>query len=129
MFNLIFVIECFFNKQKGDQTDATLNIGNFVFDNENHERKSWKIFGHSCTRYLVVFLSQFVVNLSIVACSIVRITLFKTCKESKTWVPFLSSTVVIFYLPRNNEKSNINKRLYFNLLSGIKPNRKVRTDF
>ena len=83
----------FFKKQKCDQTDATLNLGNFVFDNENHERKSWKFLGHSCTRSLVVFFAQFVVILSIVACSIVRITLSKTCEETTVWVAILSSTV------------------------------------
>ena len=77
----------------GDQTDATLNLGNFVFGNKNHERKSWKFLGHSCTRSLVVFFAQFVVILSIVACSIVRITLSKTCEETTVWVAILSSTV------------------------------------
>ena len=77
----------------GDQTDATLNLGNFVFDNENHERKSWKFLGHSCTRSLVVFFAQFVVILSIVTCSIVRITLSKTCEETTVWFAILSSTV------------------------------------
>ena len=48
VINLILIIKyIFFNKQKSDQTDATLNLGKFAFDNENHERKSLKIFGHS----------------------------------------------------------------------------------
>ena len=25
----------------GDECDKQLNLGNFVFDEENHERKSW----------------------------------------------------------------------------------------
>ena len=28
----------------GDECDTLLNLGNFVFDEENHERKSWKFF-------------------------------------------------------------------------------------
>ena len=30
-----------------DQGDKTLNLGNFVFDEENHERKSWNLFGRT----------------------------------------------------------------------------------
>ena len=28
-----------------DQCDKPVSLGNFVFDEENHERKSWKLFG------------------------------------------------------------------------------------
>ena len=27
-----------------DQCDKPVNLGNFVFDEENHEGKSWKLF-------------------------------------------------------------------------------------
>lgn len=76
-----------------DQTDAALNLGNFVFDDNNQERKSWSFLGHSCSRSLIVFLSQFLVILAIITCAIVRITLSKTCEESTVWVAILSSTV------------------------------------
>ena len=36
-----------------------LQLGNFVFDENNQERQSWKSFGQTCNRSLVVFLSQF----------------------------------------------------------------------
>ena len=42
-----------------DQCDKPVNLGNFVFDEENHERKSWKLFGRTCNRSLLVFLCQF----------------------------------------------------------------------
>ena len=31
----------------GDECDKQLKLGNFVFDEENHERKSWKFFGRT----------------------------------------------------------------------------------
>ena len=58
-----------------EHTDNGLNLGPFVFDDNNQERQSWKCFGQTCNRSLVVFLSQFFVILLILACCIVRITL------------------------------------------------------
>ena len=46
-----------------EHTDNGLNLGNFVFDDNNQERQSWKCFGQTCNRSLVVFLSQFFVIL------------------------------------------------------------------
>ena len=77
----------------GDECDKQLNLGNFVFDEENHERKSWKFFGRTCNRSLLVFMCQFFVIVLILACAIVRIMLFTTCEETTVWVAILSSTV------------------------------------
>ena len=38
-----------------EHTDNGLNLGNFVFDDNNQERQSWKYFGQTCNRSLVVF--------------------------------------------------------------------------
>ena len=76
-----------------EHTDNGLNLGNFVFDDNNQERKSWKCFGQTCNRSLVVFLSQFLVILLILACCIVRIALAETCEETTVWIANLSSTV------------------------------------
>ena len=43
----------------GDECDKQLNLGNFVFDEENHEQKFWKFFGRTCNRSLLVFMCQF----------------------------------------------------------------------
>ena len=43
----------------GDECDKQLNLENFVFDDENHERKSWKLFGRTCNRSLLVFCANF----------------------------------------------------------------------
>ena len=77
----------------GDECDKQLNLGNFVFDEENHERKSWKFFGRTCNRSLLVFMCQFFVINLILACAIVRIMLSTTCEETTVWVAILSSTV------------------------------------
>ena len=79
-----------------DHSDKGLNLVNFVFDDNNQERKSWKCFGQTCNRSLEVFLSQFFVILLILACCIVRITLAKTCEESTVWIAILSSTLGYF---------------------------------
>ena len=77
----------------GDECDKQLNLGNFVFDEENHERKSWKFFGRTCNISLVVFMCQFFVIVLMLACPIVRIMLSTTCEETTVWVAILSSTV------------------------------------
>ena len=77
----------------GDECDKQLNLGNFVFDEENHERKSWKFFGRTCNRSLLVFMCQFFVIVLILACAIVRIMISTTCEETTGWVAILSSTV------------------------------------
>ena len=77
----------------GDECDKQLNLGNFVFDEENHERKTWKFFGRTCNRSLLVFMRQFFVRVLILAFAIVRIMLSTTCEETTVWVAILSSTV------------------------------------
>ena len=76
-----------------EHTDKGLNLVNFVFDDNNQERRSWKCFVQTCNRSLVVFLSQFVVILVNLACCIVRITLATTCEETTVWIAILFSTV------------------------------------
>ena len=48
-----------FRVKMADQCDNPVNLENFVFDEENHERKTWKLFGRTCNRSLLVFLSHF----------------------------------------------------------------------
>ena len=38
-----------------DQCDKPVKLGNFVFDEENHEQKSWKVFGRTGNRYFLFF--------------------------------------------------------------------------
>ena len=76
-----------------DECDKQLNLGIFVFDEENHERKSWKFFGRTCKRSLLVFMCHIFVIVLILACASVRIMLSTTCEETTVWVAILSSTV------------------------------------
>ena len=76
-----------------DECDKQLSFGNFVLDEENHERNSWTFFGRTCNRSLLVFMCQFFVIVLILACAIVRIMLSTTCEETTVWVAILSSTV------------------------------------
>ena len=51
-----------------DQEDK-INLGKIVFDDNNQERKFWACLGQTCSRSLIVFLSQlFVVLLIIFGC-------------------------------------------------------------
>ena len=70
-----------------DQCEKPINLGNFVFDDETHKRKSWKLLGRTCNRFLLVFfLCQFFVIVLMLVCEIVRIMLFTTCEETTVWV-------------------------------------------
>ena len=77
----------------GDECDKQLNLGNFVFDKENHERISLKFFGRTCNRSLLVFMCLFFVIVLILACAIVQIMLSTTCEETTVWAAILSGTV------------------------------------
>ena len=51
-----------------DQED-NINLGEIVFDDNKQERKSWACLGQTCSRSLIVFLSQlFVIFLMISGC-------------------------------------------------------------
>ena len=73
-----------------DQED-NITLGKNVFDDNNQERKSWACLGQTCSRYLIVFLSQLFVNLLIIFGCFWRIHLSKTCDESIFWVGILRS--------------------------------------
>ena len=75
-----------------EHTDNGLNLGNFVFDDNNKERQSWKCFGQICNRSLVVFFVP-IFFLIVLALCIVRITLAEICEETTVWIAILSSKV------------------------------------
>ena len=94
-----------------DRCDKPVSLGNSVFDEENHERKSWKLFGRTCNRFLLVFLCQFFVIVLMLVCALVRIMLSTICEETTFCAAILSSTVgyilpspklsIKFYLSEN----------------------------
>ena len=73
-----------------DQED-NINLGKIVFDDNNQERKSWACLGQTCSRSLIVFLSQLFVILLIIFGCFGRIHLSKTCDEPLVWVGILCS--------------------------------------
>ena len=73
-----------------DQEDK-INLGKTVFDDNNQEKKSWSCLGQTCSRSLIVFLSQVFVILLIIFGCFWRIHLSKTCDESTVWVGILCS--------------------------------------
>ena len=51
------------------EQEENIIIGKIVFDDNNQERKSWSRLGQTCSRSLIVFLSQlFVILLIIFGC-------------------------------------------------------------
>ena len=67
------------------------NLGRFVFDDNNQKRKLWACLEQSCSRSLIVFLSQLFVSLLIIFGCFLTIHLSKICEESTVWVEFLCS--------------------------------------
>ena len=77
-------------RQLTDHED-NIYLGKMVFDDNNQERKSWACLGLTCSRSLIVFLSQlFVISLIIFGC-FWRNSLSKTCDECTVWVENLCS--------------------------------------
>ena len=73
-----------------DQEDSIIQV-KIAFDDNNQERKSWACLVQTCSRSLIVFLSQLFVFLLIIFGFFRRIRLSKTCDESTVWVWILRS--------------------------------------
>ena len=80
-------------------TDQEYNINSseIVFDDNNQESKSWACLGQTCSRSLIVFLSQLFVILLIIFGCFWSIHLSKTCDESTVQVEFLCSAAGYIY--------------------------------
>ena len=94
--------------------EHNINLGKIVFDDNNQERKSWACLGQTCSRSLIVFLSQLFVILLIIFGCFRRIHLSKTCDESTVWVGILCSAAG-YILRQVYEQVNFYKKssLYF----------------
>ena len=71
--------------------DDNISPGKIVFDDNNQEKKSWALLGQTCSRSLIVFLSQLFVILMISFGCFCIIHFSKTCDGSTVWVGFLCS--------------------------------------
>ena len=97
-----------------DQEDNT-NLGKIVFDDNNQEKKSWACLGQTCSRSLIVFLSQLFVILLIILGCFWRSHLSKTCDESTVWLEFCAVRRDTIYPHQDYEQVNFYKKssLYF----------------
>lgn len=75
-----------------DETDVP-GIENFVFDDNNQERKSWKFGKLSIPRSEVVYFTQIFVVLIIIAGCFARLWFVTTCEETTLWAALLTGTV------------------------------------
>ena len=73
-----------------DQED-NINLGKIVLDDNNQKRKSWACLGQTCSRSLIVFLSQLFVILLIIFGCFWRNHHSKACDEPTVWVGILRS--------------------------------------
>ena len=64
-----------------NDNEDNINLGEIVFDDNNQERKSWACLGQTCSRSLIVFLSQLFVSLLIIFGCFWRIHLSETRDE------------------------------------------------
>ena len=71
--------------------EDNINLGKFVFDDNNQEKKSWACLGQTCSRSLIVLLSRLFVILLIIFGCFWRNHLSKICDESIVWVGILCS--------------------------------------
>jgi hypothetical protein len=68
-------------------------VGNFVFDSDNQERRSWVFFGQKIARSQIVFLVQVSLVTIIAIVSIINLTLSNNCQDTTIWVAILSSSL------------------------------------
>ena len=80
-----------------DQED-NINLDKIVLDDNNEERKSSACLGKTCSRSLIVFLSQIFFILLITFRCFWRIHLSKTCDKSPVWVG-ISCSAAGYILP------------------------------
>ena len=97
-----------------DQEDNFI-LCKIVFGDNNQKRNSWACLGQTCSRSLIVFLSQLVVILLINFGCFWGIHLSKTCDESIFWLKFCAVRQDTFYPHQDNEQVKFYKKssLYF----------------
>ena len=95
--------------------EDNINLGKIVFDDNNQDRKSWSCLGQTCSRSLIVFLSELFVTFLIIFGCFWRIHLSNTCDGSTVWVGIFAVRQDIFLPHQDSEQSNFYKksRLYF----------------
>ena len=93
-------------------------LGKTVFDDTNKERKSWSCMGQTCSRSLIVFLSQLFVIFLIIFGWFRIIHLSKTCDESTVRLEVCAVRKDTFYPHHDYEEVNFYKKSIFFSLVG-----------
>ena len=73
-----------------DHTD-NINLDEIAFDDQNDKKRLWFCSRQACSRFLIVFLSQFFIILLIICDCFWRKHLAKTRDESTVWIGILCS--------------------------------------
>ena len=97
-----------------DQED-NINLGKTVFDDNNQERKSWACLGQTCSRSLIVFLSQLFVILLIILVAFGEFTFQKLVTNQQFGLEFCAVQQDTFYPHQGYEQVYFYKKssLYF----------------
>ena len=97
-----------------DQED-NINLGKNVFDDNNQERKSWACLGQTCSRSLIVLLSQLFVILLIILDAFGEFTSQKFVTNQLFGLEFCAARQDTFYPHQSYEQVNFHKKssLYF----------------
>ena len=93
-----------------DQED-NINLGKIVFDDNNQERKSWACLGQTCSRSLIVFLSQLFVILVIIFGCFGDFTFQNLVTKQLFGLEFCAVRQDTFYLHHDYEQVNFYKKL------------------
>ena len=92
-----------------DQED-NINLGKTVFDDNNQEKKPWARLGQTCSRSLIVFLSQHFVNLLIIFSCFWRIHLSIFVTNQLFGLDFCAVRQDIFYPHQDYEQVSFYKK-------------------
>ena len=77
-----------------DQLDTGGAITDLVFDDNHHERRSWRFCNSRIPRSEVVYFTQVFIIIFLIIVSLVKLVFFQLeCEESTFWFSLLSCTV------------------------------------
>ena len=114
MFFKLSIWEIELTKQMADLEDKII-LGKNVFDDNNQERKSWSRLGQTCSRSLIVLLSQLFVLLLIDFGWFWRIHLSKKGYAEENWSPWVcaESNLWISWFAKKQRYEILDKNWHF----------------
>lgn len=75
-----------------DHADSSL-ARDIIFNQQQEERKPWKVCGFQWSRTAVLFIVQCTLIFMLASCALWGIIISKSCEETTVWVAVLSSTI------------------------------------